>query len=191
MKRLLFIIFIAFVSLPLFATTGMDSLFLHAVYNRDFESMSRFAEQGVDLNAPRAGYADIMQYYAAKNEIKGVQWCLGHGMDVNKQDSLRATALMHAAINGHSAICKLLIDNGSDTHIRSSYGMTAAEYAAQNCFIALSSFINNPTSPVPHDFYQYRKGIAIALRYAEMKRLNMLKKNLLRKAGIMYIYCSI
>lgn len=170
MKRLLYILLIAIVSLPMFAATELDSLFHKAVYDRNFELMSQYAEQGVNIDISHRGYDHLMHYYAAKDDIDGVKWCIAHHMDVNMPDSLGATPLMHATFDGHSTICKLLIDNGADTSIRSSYGMNAAEYAARNSFNALAAYLNNPTTEAPHDFYQYRREIAKALRFAEYNR---------------------
>lgn len=50
MKRLLYILLIAIVSLPMFAATELDSLFHKAVYDRNFELMSQYAEQGVNID---------------------------------------------------------------------------------------------------------------------------------------------
>lgn len=167
MKRLLYILLFAIASLPLCADVRLDSLFVEAVDSHDFDLMSQYVEQGANIDIRHRGYDHLMHYYAAKDDIDGVQWCINHHMDVNQLDSLGATPLMHATFDGHSTICKLLIDNGADTSIRSSYGRNAAEYAAHNSFNALAAYLNNPAIEVPHDFYQYRREIAKALRFAE------------------------
>jgi ankyrin repeat protein len=129
---------------------------VEAVYSHDFDLMSQYAEQGANIDIRHRGYDHLMHYYAAKDDIDGVRWCINHHMDVNQLDSLGATPLIHATCDGYSTICKLLIDNGANTQIKSSYGMAASEYAAHNSFPALSAYIINPTTVVPHDFYNYR-----------------------------------
>lgn len=170
MKRLLYILLFAIASLPLCADARLDSLFVEAVYSHDFDLMSQYAEQGANIDIRHRGYDHLMHYYAAKDDIDGVRWCLNHHMDVNQLDSLGATPLIHATCDGYSTICKLLIDNGANTQIKSSYGMTASEYAEHNTFTALAAYIENPSLPLPLDYYNCRREIARALRNAEYEK---------------------
>ncbi len=170
MKRLLNILLFTIASLPICADFRLDSLFAEAVYGHDFNLMSQYADQGANIDIRHRGYDHLIHYYAAKDDIEGVQWCINHHMNVNQLDSLGATPLIHATCDGYSTICKLLIDNGADTSIRSSYGMNASEYAALNLFNALSAYINDPSLELPHDFNQYRREIAKALRFAEYEK---------------------
>ncbi len=182
MKRLLYILLFAIASLPIYADARLDSLFVEAVYSHDFDLMSQYAEQGANIDIRHRGYDHLMHYYAAKDDIDGVRWCINHHMDVNQLDSLGATPLIHATCDGYSTICKLLIDNGANTQIKSSYGMAASEYAAHNSFPALSAYIINPTTVVPHDFYNYRKEIAKALRFADCKKAKKIANEALKFA---------
>ncbi len=182
MKRLLYILLIAIVSLPMFAATELDSLFLNAVYNRDYESMSRYAELGADINIQPKGRYSLLHHFATIDAVEGIDWCIKHHMDVNIKDSLGITPLMYAAITGYSSICSTLIKNGADTKILSPYGMTAADYAEFYSYTALAAYINKPTTIVPHDFYQYRREVAKAARYADYKKAKKVANEALRFA---------
>lgn len=182
MKRLLYILLFAIASLPIYADARLDSLFVEAVYSHDFDLMSQYAEQGANIDIRHRGYDHLMHYYAAKDDIDGVRWCINHHMDVNQLDSLGATPLIHATCDGYSTICKLLIDNGANTQIKSSYGMTASEYAKHNTFTALAAFIENPSLPLPLDYYNCRREIARALRNAEYERAKSIATNSIEKA---------
>ncbi len=177
MKRLLYILLFVIVSLPIYANARLDSLFVDAVYGHNFDLMSQYAEQGANVDIRHRGYDHLMHYYAAKDDIDGVQWCINHHMDVNQLDSLGATPLIHATCDGYSTICKLLIDNGANTQIKSSYGMTASEYAKHNTFTALAAFIENPSLPLPLDYYNCRRKIARALRNAEYEKAKSIATN--------------
>lgn len=52
------------------------------------------------------------------------------GVDVNKQDRNRWSALMWAMTNRHKSIAKLLLDNGASQDAKTSSGRTAADFLA-------------------------------------------------------------
>ncbi len=68
---------------------------------------------------------------AAKNgDLAQVQVLLNEDADVNAKDKNHKTALMWAAVKGHTDVVKLLLDSGASVHIKTMIGgKTALQYA--------------------------------------------------------------
>lgn len=62
-------------------------------------------------------------------ELKNI---VANGINVNAQDATGTTALMRAALAGHTEICKILLDHGANPDLVNNYGSTAASSAAHN-----------------------------------------------------------
>jgi ankyrin repeat protein len=68
----------------------------------------------------------LVAYFGAEAETRFL-------LDANNpdlQDHHGRTAMFYAAIKGHSAVLKLLLDSGADVDLRDSYGMTPLSYMA-------------------------------------------------------------
>ncbi len=62
--------------------------------------------------------------------LGGVENVLAEGVAINEQDDEGATALMHACLNGHYRIAKLLIENGADVQLKDNDSAAAITWAA-------------------------------------------------------------
>lgn len=80
------------------------------------------------------------------------------GVDVDKQDRNRWSALMWAMTNRHKAIAKLLLDNGASQDAKTSSGRTAADFLAPDSdmsFYLHSNGYNIGSAGIgDDDFYQ-------------------------------------
>lgn len=67
--------------------------------------------------------------------------------DIATRDDDGATALHHAAEEGHEALVELLIAAGADPKARDAAGRTAAERAALNGYPSLAKLLTAATPP--------------------------------------------
>lgn len=70
-----------------------------------------------------------------------VQALIKAGVDVDKQDRNRWSALMWAMTNRHKSIAKLLLDNGASQDAKTSSGRTAADFLAPDS--DMSSYLHS------------------------------------------------
>lgn len=70
-----------------------------------------------------------------------VQALIKSGVDVDKQDRNRWSALMWAMTNRHKSIAKLLLDNGASQDAKTSSGRTAADFLAPDS--DMSSYLHS------------------------------------------------
>ncbi len=68
--------------------------------------------------------------YAEDGDLGGIQRLIDAGIDVNKQDQSRNTALIYAAWNGHPAVVDALIKAGAEINKQNKNDDTALIYAA-------------------------------------------------------------
>ena len=111
---------------------------------------------------------------------------------INAQDSNSLTALMHAALNGHTETVSFLIDKGADIHITTLNGKTALMFAAENGHLnVVKSLINRSlklNTPISQTGTQYinlkSKNGESALVLANKRKKNDVVKLLLETPEI-------
>lgn len=75
-------------------------------------------------------YLETPLILASKNKnIRAVNTLLVFGAHVNKLDKSGSTALFYASSIGYVPLVKLLLQNGADSTIVNSYGLTPLDYA--------------------------------------------------------------
>ncbi len=67
--------------------------------------------------------------YAKEGDLAILELFLKGGMDVETRDRSGATALMHAASNGHVEATSLLIAEGAHVNVQDNLGRRALDYA--------------------------------------------------------------
>lgn len=113
---------------------------LHAAWcaaqNGQDAPLRRLLEAGVPA---RAEYADAPLLITAVNsgKIKTVSALLAAGAEVNTPDAEGNTALMHAVVNGHYAMVKLLLEHGADPALTNHAGRRAADGTAHSTILEL------------------------------------------------------
>ncbi|MBR0169109.1 MAG: TIR domain-containing protein, partial [Synergistaceae bacterium] len=67
---------------------------------------------------------------AKDGKLEELRKAINAGADVNAKNNKGATALIQAAMLGHTATAELLLKNGADINAKNKYGCTALMYAA-------------------------------------------------------------
>ncbi|PSR83246.1 DIL and ankyrin domain-containing protein [Coniella lustricola] len=120
--------------------------------------LSGQARQYVDLNAPDEDGTPPLIYASCFGHEAVVEALLRAGVDVDKQDRNRWSALMWAMTNRHKQIAKVLLDNGASQDAKTSSGRTAADFLAPDSdmsFYLHSNGYNIGSAGVgDDDFYQ-------------------------------------
>jgi uncharacterized protein len=136
------------------------------------ESKIRLQSMAVPVSIPA-----LVQYAAQGDEIV-VNLLLKTGIPVQASEPIRlVTALHNAAANGHSRLCKLLIEQGADVNAKDINGFTPlinAVYAGQNETMRLLLENKADSNAVP-------KSGSTALNIA-VQRNDMVSAELLLKA---------
>ena len=69
---------------------------------------------------------------AQAGDVDGLKSALAAGLDMDGRDRQGWTALMHAALRGHTEIIKLLLEAGADLTVKGPQDETAVDVARQN-----------------------------------------------------------
>lgn len=165
MKRLLYILFIAIVSLPMFAATELDSLFYQALLDENYELMTKYAKQGANVNiTPNNSLGvTILHNGAMYGNMQNVQWCVENNADVNAKDLNGLTPLHYAAITQQTTICKILLEHGADINSAAAKGITAIDIAEMQGNPELVKYLKAPKkNKIPTDFNEIRINAILA-----------------------------
>ncbi|MEW6248917.1 MAG: ankyrin repeat domain-containing protein [Nitrospirota bacterium] len=101
--------------------------FLNAARNGQTNKVTRYLDQGVDINL-RGEYGETALMFAASHgRLDTVRALLSKGADVNAKNQNGGTALMGACSSRFfsAAVVSELLDNGADINARASDGVTA------------------------------------------------------------------
>jgi ankyrin repeat protein len=87
-------------------------------------------------------YLNGMLFDAVKAGWKeGVESRINKGADVNARGYYESTALMHAAWNGHTGVCHLLIEKGARLDAKDEDGKTAVMCAENSGHFGTAAFL--------------------------------------------------
>lgn len=112
---------------------------IQSVMRSDTQYTVQLLKQGVDANTTEMdGWATarhrngtpVLYWAVTENDIEGVQALLAHGADPSRQDSIGATPLAAAAIDGHERIVRLLLEHGANPNQHIRGGATPLIFAA-------------------------------------------------------------
>ena len=117
-------------------TVAMSERCLAAAGRGDTNAVAAWLEEGGGVDAhcavPELEGMTLLMGAAASGGQEAMVWMLlQRGASVNLQDSLGATALMHAAAHGHTTIAQALLDAEADASLQSKSGSTALMFAEQ------------------------------------------------------------
>lgn len=92
----------------------------------EFGRMPRIGKKHQALfAADRKGTIDFPLHKAAEEgKLAQVKMLVKAGRDVNEVDSDRCTPIVYAAVMGHLAVCRYLVEKGADTSVKSNWGLT-------------------------------------------------------------------
>jgi ankyrin repeat protein len=100
-----------------------DTPFLKAAFNGHLDTCQYLVSAGANISAKDAYGRNALHYAAWMGRKDVVSWLLSKGFDVNNKETYDSeTSLHEAAKSGHTATCKLLIDNGADIYAKDKDG---------------------------------------------------------------------
>jgi ankyrin repeat protein len=104
-----------------------------ASFNGHEETVSYLIEQGADVNALDSNGRTALMFASSGPFPKTVEVLIKNGSDVNAIDTEEKwTALMFAAGEGQTEVCKALLEGGADPTLKDDDGDTAASHAKAN-----------------------------------------------------------
>lgn len=113
-----------------------------------------------------------------------VEALINAGVDVDRQDRNRWSALMWAMTNRHKSIAKLLLDHGASSEAKTSSGRTAADFLAPDSdmsFYLHSNGYNIGSAGIGEDDF-YRPGISQD-RFEEELMENELRRRMMMESA--------
>lgn len=159
MKRQIYILLFAIVSLPIFADARLDSLFYQALLDDDWNKMTYYAKQGanVDITLNNDFGVTLLHNCAMYGYIEGVQWCIDNKANLNVKDLNGLTPLHYAVISQQTTICKLLVENGAGITGAGKKGITPIDIAEKVSNPGLAKYLKDPgKNKLPVDFNAVR-----------------------------------
>ena len=105
--------------------------------NSDAEAAAKRVQKAVDPSLPRA-----LRDAAGVGNAREVESLINQGVPVDARDTAGRTALMIAALNGHTAATQKLLALGAQTSLVDGDGLTAAQHARRWGYVALADLID-------------------------------------------------
>ena len=100
--------------------------------------------RGFNLNDAAGKGRTLLHGSANRGSLVAVRWLLKNGADPNTLDNRRRTPLhVCAERNTSTSVLELLIEAGSDPHLRDSSGKTALDYARQNARTKIVAYLTS------------------------------------------------
>lgn len=121
-----------------------DTALMIAAYQPDIPRALALIGKGAEIN--RVGWT-ALHYAAASGSIPIIQRLLDESAFIDAESPNKTTPLMMAARGGHSAVVKLLIDEGADPTLKNEAEMTAADFARAQGFKELAQLLDDKTKP--------------------------------------------
>ncbi len=103
-----------------------DTALMVAAYKGNREAVIALLEKGAEPNRP--GWT-ALHYAASVGNVDIVRLLLEKSAYIDAEAPNKTTPLMMAARGGQTDAMKLLVDEGADTSLRNTLGMTAADFA--------------------------------------------------------------
>ncbi|XP_069127505.1 ankyrin-3-like [Argopecten irradians] len=109
----------------------LKDLLTYAVYIQDHQTAERLLNEGQCPDGLQNGYQPLLHIAVENDDLQMVRLLLGHGADVNKQDSMHRTALFQgAAIDVDVEISEVLLESGALISTRDMYERTPLHYVS-------------------------------------------------------------
>ena len=113
-------------STPDAASADLKPIFAAALQG----NLSAITANIADANAATADGYTPLQLAVSAGQEQAAALLLREGVSVNAADNTGVTALMHAAMHGHSGIVDTLLLHGADARLKRADGQTAVGLAA-------------------------------------------------------------
>lgn len=124
----------------------MKDTYFKAVEKGNIEEVSRFLEQGTEINSKdHQGRTAVMLATYAKN-AEMVKFLIDKGADVNIQDQMKNSPFLFAGAEGYLEILKLTIGAGADPKILNRYGGTALIPASEHGYVDVVKLLLEQTT---------------------------------------------
>ena len=105
-----------------------DTALMVAAYKGDRDTVAALLAKGAEPNRP--GWT-ALHYAATSGNIEIVRMLLEKSAYIDAESPNRTTPLMMAAGAGHTAVVKLLVEEGADQSVKNEQGRTARDFAAK------------------------------------------------------------
>ncbi|HEX5784693.1 MAG TPA: ankyrin repeat domain-containing protein [Burkholderiaceae bacterium] len=102
---------------------------MYAVLKGHTDVARALVERGADVNKPGWAPLHYAATYAGKGAVEQVQWLLDNHAYIDAESPNGTTPLMMAAQYGSEDVVTLLLEEGADSALRNSLGLTAIDFA--------------------------------------------------------------
>jgi uncharacterized protein len=121
-----------------------DTALMIAAYLPDIPRALALIAKGVEINRP--GWT-ALHYAASSGSIPIIQRLLDESAFIDAESPNKTTPLMMAARSGHTAVVKLLLEEGADPTLKNEADMVAADFARAQGFKDLARFLDDKAQP--------------------------------------------
>ena len=125
----------------IFAEISQD--FLDSLQNNDYESVNKFIEQGIDVNAVDQYGNTALIYAAGSCSSNIVELLIRNGANVNRAAYDGFTPLMNAACYNQTENANILCNNGAEIDLKTDMQWTALDFAIANQNVQMCSYLIN------------------------------------------------
>ncbi|WKT78528.1 ankyrin repeat domain-containing protein [Lysinibacillus fusiformis] len=111
------------------------SEFLAAAEAGDRDTLQRFLQQGVDINARNKQKRTAILLAAMNDQLETVKFLIQEGADINLQDQICLNPFLYGCINGKLELVKIMLQANTDLERLTRFGGVGVHPASEKGFV--------------------------------------------------------
>jgi len=115
--------------------TIIISEFLAAAEAGDIDTLQRFLQQGVDINARNKQKRTAILLAAMNDQLETVKFLIQEGADINLQDQICLNPFLYGCINGKLELVKIMLQANTDLERLTRFGGVGVHPASEKGFV--------------------------------------------------------
>ncbi|WP_291758177.1 ankyrin repeat domain-containing protein [Lysinibacillus sp. UBA5990] len=115
--------------------TIIISEFLAAAEAGDRDTLQRFLQQGIDINARNKQKQTAILLAAMNDQLETVKFLIQEGADINLQDQICLNPFLYGCINGKLELVKIMLQANTDLERLTRFGGVGVHPASEKGFV--------------------------------------------------------